>query len=608
MPTPVQALQASVVRFYHANGNVVGAGFLVAERYVLTCAHVVTAALGVPTSTEEAPGDVIKIDFPLLASGVTIDATVVFWEQVANNRSSEDIALLCLSSAPPAKAEFARLASPLVYRDHPLLVVVFPRGHDSCVWSTGILRGPTGEGWIQFDSLMSQDRPVEKGFSGAPIWDDQLKSVVGMAVAAEKQRQSVTSAYMMPKGLLRSPLSWLQRQTLLDILHPVENKLVSAIQLAYGLCRSPNALKPRQQGLVSILDDLSRMGVGGSEGEDRLVQFAAALCLYLDTQQPIGPIAELNVWGQRFAKDFEAEKARMFDIRAKQQAQVIEPLNPVLLVSIEAGDDASKDEFYVKAWLLPNPDKYNPKTSDGASILSSRSLDSGLTLTPDQGISYAQLPVLMETYLRQLCGDNADCEIEPSKLTIYFVLPSSLLNKPIERLIPGEDEEPLGIGDEDCPQVILALQERLNLGGWKAKSRWNKTWKVTDSKCQTPSHQVFSDRTGLKEADVVGLKVATSLEAQTDAQLLAHTGTPLALWVRTNRSTGQDWLRTLETTMLNYPLSQLLKQALILRRKAKPLDAEVDYAESAELGHHLAILWDDPNRVPPKFVYSADKL
>lgn len=41
-------LDSAVVRFRHPNGTVVGAGFLVGDRYVLTCAHVVSRALGLP--------------------------------------------------------------------------------------------------------------------------------------------------------------------------------------------------------------------------------------------------------------------------------------------------------------------------------------------------------------------------------------------------------------------------------------------------------------------------------------------------------------------------------------------------------------------------------
>jgi len=48
-------LEPSIVRIRKSNGTVVGAGFLVQEKYVLTCAHVVAQALGISLYTPEKP-------------------------------------------------------------------------------------------------------------------------------------------------------------------------------------------------------------------------------------------------------------------------------------------------------------------------------------------------------------------------------------------------------------------------------------------------------------------------------------------------------------------------------------------------------------------------
>jgi hypothetical protein len=44
-----ESLEASLVRIRTADSRVVGAGFLVGEHHILTCAHVVSQALGLPT-------------------------------------------------------------------------------------------------------------------------------------------------------------------------------------------------------------------------------------------------------------------------------------------------------------------------------------------------------------------------------------------------------------------------------------------------------------------------------------------------------------------------------------------------------------------------------
>jgi len=62
-------LNAAIVRIRAENDRIVGAGFLVGQRQVLTCAHVVAGALGVPDDAAEVPEGEIRIDFPLVAPG-----------------------------------------------------------------------------------------------------------------------------------------------------------------------------------------------------------------------------------------------------------------------------------------------------------------------------------------------------------------------------------------------------------------------------------------------------------------------------------------------------------------------------------------------------------
>ena len=75
-------LKASIVRIVGTNDLIVGAGFLVSERHVLTCAHVVAAALEIPDDTEVMPAAQIRLNFPLIASQDFSSAHVVLWRPV----------------------------------------------------------------------------------------------------------------------------------------------------------------------------------------------------------------------------------------------------------------------------------------------------------------------------------------------------------------------------------------------------------------------------------------------------------------------------------------------------------------------------------------------
>ena len=199
-----ETFKTAIARIYHANGAVVGAGFLVSDRHFLTCAHVVAAALSIPQNTQEMPTGSIEIDFPLMAAGQKVKAKVVFWLPVNSSQSGEDIAGLEIEGSLLANIEPIRLQTTDDYWEHNFRIFGFPQGHDLGIWATGTLRDKRGNDWIQLDAITAQNRAVEKGFSGAPIWDESLQGVVGMAVAAEKRREDVTAAFMIPVSTLRS--------------------------------------------------------------------------------------------------------------------------------------------------------------------------------------------------------------------------------------------------------------------------------------------------------------------------------------------------------------------------------------------------------------------
>ncbi|MEJ6484627.1 trypsin-like peptidase domain-containing protein [Nostoc punctiforme UO1] len=204
----IPAFRSAIARIFHPNGAIVGVGFLVSGRsqnYILTCAHVVTSALSLPEDIVEAPSHDIYLDFPLIASGQKLKAKVVFWQPVVNNVSTsepEDIAGLQIEGQLPHEAQPIKLIWANNVWGHPFRIFGFPHGHNDGVWSTGVLRDGQGKGWVQLEDSKVTGYRIEPGFSGAPIWDETLAVVVGMAVAAEKQREDIKTAFMIPADVL----------------------------------------------------------------------------------------------------------------------------------------------------------------------------------------------------------------------------------------------------------------------------------------------------------------------------------------------------------------------------------------------------------------------
>ena len=74
-----QAFKRSLARIFHSNGTVVGAGFAIAPGYLITCAHVVTAALNLPADSQDSPQQPIELEFLLAAQGERVTGQVVAW-------------------------------------------------------------------------------------------------------------------------------------------------------------------------------------------------------------------------------------------------------------------------------------------------------------------------------------------------------------------------------------------------------------------------------------------------------------------------------------------------------------------------------------------------
>jgi S1-C subfamily serine protease len=189
------SLESAIARFHSTRGTVVGVGFLVTDRRVLTCAHVVAAALRLRHGTPGVPQADLQLDFPLLAPGQVSTARVVQW------RPGADVAGLELAAQPPPRAAPVRLVTAGDLWGHSFRAFGFPSGYEQGVWASGVLRGRQADGWLQIEDVKQTGYLVAPGFSGGPVWDDVLDGVVGMIVAADT-RERIKAAFLIPADVL----------------------------------------------------------------------------------------------------------------------------------------------------------------------------------------------------------------------------------------------------------------------------------------------------------------------------------------------------------------------------------------------------------------------
>src|SRR6266496_2788372 len=203
-------LEASLVRIFATRGNIVGMGFLASERSILSCAHVITAALSIAEDTPDVPTTAISLDFPLIAPGSYLSARVSFW-QPPRPDGGGDIAVLQLDDTVPAGAVAIHLVSAEDLWNRTFRAFGFPDGHDAGVWAPGTMRDRQATGWVQSEQISTTGYRIQQGFSGGPVWDEELDGVVGMVVAEERD-PTVRAAYMIPIDVLIKAWPLLEQQ------------------------------------------------------------------------------------------------------------------------------------------------------------------------------------------------------------------------------------------------------------------------------------------------------------------------------------------------------------------------------------------------------------
>ena len=219
-----ESYKTSIARIYTSiDDRIVGSGFLVSNQYIITCAHVVADALNIDKTTQDKPLDLVKLDFPFPVgqNQKKLKAKVILWQPRSYSGYSygQDIAVLELQKQLPQNYVFFQL-SLIDTKNHPFSVLGFPQGRDEGVITEGKVSGTIGNGLVQIVVESQSQFYIEPGFSGAPVWDEELASFVGIVVSSELDgdglpfagvRGKVKVAYMIPVEMLVKTWDFLSR-------------------------------------------------------------------------------------------------------------------------------------------------------------------------------------------------------------------------------------------------------------------------------------------------------------------------------------------------------------------------------------------------------------
>jgi hypothetical protein len=186
-------------------GGVVGAGFLVTKKHVLTCAHVINDVFGVPEDSAEQPTEKIVLDFPFLAPNNPLQAQVIIWYPPIPNNPLSDIAVLELLTELPRGCQPVSLLKNNALRGHSFQAYGFPAGYNEGLFVEGEIKDMRSDGTVQVQGhQQGAGYGIAPGFSGGPVWDEHETGIVGMVVAADGRPDNSIAFFIHTDSLVKA--------------------------------------------------------------------------------------------------------------------------------------------------------------------------------------------------------------------------------------------------------------------------------------------------------------------------------------------------------------------------------------------------------------------
>ncbi len=652
----VASLEFSVVRIYKQRNKkddkieIVGAGFLISSEYLITCAHVVNESLGLDVKSPEKPTDIIECDFPIIASGTSLETTVEVWHPVKfNSHDPQDIAILRLKDSVPLQAQPVSLITYKIgdLSGHNYKAYDFSRNEG--VWSDGKIQGHIANNKIQIEDNKSTGYAVEGGFSGTAIWDEQLGGVVGMAVMADKEKMFAKSAFFISTNVLLK--AW---NKLLDIAQ-IEGKIseiISSIRCVFENKSYQDQLNTAYENLkIEVRDhlvDLPRVIPSSWSDfieiiyqlDERYLTYASQskfswleifigyLIIQLTSTDALAKL--LKEWLKKYQTKWEVlinTLENNLNHRSQNIAQKSTDKNPCLFVTLTEENKS----LMLRAWIVKDINNYHPTEKEPQKRGEYQSL------TPNEGISLGnhlqenELINHLKKFKRQ--SENI-CQSSLEK--VQFFLPYRFIEKEIKPIdlfsidevatATGCDPHHWGVDHE----IIMRFSERItaeNINNqqsylWMKKCQLFRNIQQQNLtqilKCEEEIQKLIESNNQqtviLKKPlanndhpnkilkyhkfnNVIGSRLTNlsqenSLELKNILAILYETGIPLSLWIRPDANPELNCQEKLDP-ICQCPLEKL-PEIIKNRRSAA-------WLEDNHIGNHLSLLWDDYQLVPPNY-------
>jgi len=405
-----------------------------------------------------------------------------------------------------------------------------------------------------------------------------------------------------------------RHQLLIDILTPQVSSIKTQIETAYQAARPIDWPQMMPKTLKGMLADLENMPLD-DQGYSPTVKFVALLAVDTQIQKKQQLCQELQEWAEEKTQDFSEvlEHIRQASI-VRLSTDTEQQTHSYLMVVIErskTADQQKESRYFVKAWFIIDGQTYQPGKKAGFDALTMpgalEDAENAFTVDEIQGL----LKAFIDESGRKCLSQGHLLE----NLTIELFLPSDLLNHAVDRWVMEEidDEfsmsEPIGFQH----RLLVRSSERLRRNYFqKQGASWKNKWKQVRQRMQEQSPQevvsngfVSGDGMSVKvlfqqlsQPQMIGLKLVQGpllIGKGSMFAALQSSATPIAVWLRQPLS-SIDCIGTVDQLLCCcvYDLPERVKQH---RQAAFPVEPD------CHIGHHLALLWEDFDRLPPDLDY-----
>ncbi|NEO47490.1 MAG: hypothetical protein F6K55_26555 [Moorea sp. SIO4A3] len=402
--------------------------------------------------------------------------------------------------------------------------------------------------------------------------------------------------------------------SLVNILLPLEKNFINQMQQAYRVC-CPDELLDDWEDELELPDSLAEI-LGNlddipqaTDDEKNIVKFVARL---LDTRDiPKSHGDQLKQWLDKNAKNL-SDLLPQSSSHSQNDQQPNLDAQPYLLVKLESSKQYHQQRqpnYLVSAWFIPDISNYkfleNPQN---CKFLETSPADGE---SEEDVLSLKKLRNFIQDFLSDPQNNREFCE----NTSIVFSLPYELLNYDIERInITNYFGLKLPMG-KHYKVFIRSLKrfERLTHNNDHQKicsEKWKKLKDSRENKC----HQEFVDVgkfdfdserlfAHLKNEKMNKKTIALKLYNPPDDKILKVIDTmeiPVALWLRKN-----DFKTIINCQEEFDKLFECQINELPKKVEEQRLNAPNEEDKQEHIGHHLALLWEDPDLLPPQIDYTT---